>query len=158
MIFFQTELNFSTHRHYWETVRGAEVERSAGDVQIQVAIFWVRVQVKSQVSIMVQTERYYGHFLAISRNIRGNSLLRPGWKSIQPSLTASQSGKDPGMTSSPSRLMMIAEQPIRSPGRQYTADLSDEYMATAIMRQVYDGLERTNQRQGAHWLWLRWKE
>ncbi|KAK0153977.1 hypothetical protein N1851_003944 [Merluccius polli] len=40
------------------------------------------------------------------------------------------------------RIPLLAEQPVRSLGRLYTADLSDSHMPVTVMEQLADGLER----------------
>lgn len=42
------------------------------------------------------------------------------------------------------RIPVLAGQPIRSLGRDYTADLTDRHMADAVTNQLKEGLERIN--------------
>ncbi|CAJ1061376.1 hypothetical protein ROHU_018794 [Xyrichtys novacula] len=43
------------------------------------------------------------------------------------------------------RIPVLAEQPLRSLGREYTADLSDKHMAAAVTDQLKEGLKRIDQ-------------
>lgn len=43
------------------------------------------------------------------------------------------------------RLPLLVEEPVRSFGRLYTADLSDKSMASAIISQFLDGLRKIDQ-------------
>ncbi|RXN06597.1 hypothetical protein ROHU_032706 [Labeo rohita] len=45
------------------------------------------------------------------------------------------------------KIPLLSEQPIKSLGRQYTADLSDKQMGKTIMKQLSDGLARIDQSQ-----------
>ncbi|KAG1932793.1 hypothetical protein F2P79_020826 [Pimephales promelas] len=42
---------------------------------------------------------------------------------------------------------LLSEQPVKSLGRQYTADLSDKQMGKTVMKQLSDGLARIDQSQ-----------
>lgn len=57
--------------------------------------------------------------------------------------------KETGMTSSLLQWMdsLLAEQPVRNQGRLYRADLSDKNMATTVMKQLSEGLERIDRSQ-----------
>ena len=43
------------------------------------------------------------------------------------------------------RIPVLAEQPLRSLGREYTADLTDRHMAAAVTDQLKEGLKRIDQ-------------
>ena len=43
------------------------------------------------------------------------------------------------------RIPLLAEEPVRSLGRLYTADLSDKNMASAVKTQLQDGLHKIDQ-------------
>ncbi len=50
---------------------------------------------------------------------------------------------------------LLANQPVRSRGRTYTADLSDRQMGETVRKQLADGLARINQSQlpGKYKVW-----
>ncbi|KAL6489820.1 hypothetical protein MHYP_G00001650 [Metynnis hypsauchen] len=53
------------------------------------------------------------------------------------------------------KIPLLAEQAIRSLGRQYTAELSDKHMGKTVMKQLCDGLARIDQSQlpGKYKVW-----
>lgn len=53
------------------------------------------------------------------------------------------------------KIPLLAEQPIKSLGRQYTVELSDKQMGKAVMKQLSDGLARIDQSQlpGKYKVW-----
>ncbi|XP_077382825.1 5-azacytidine-induced protein 2 isoform X1 [Festucalex cinctus] len=53
------------------------------------------------------------------------------------------------------KIPLLSEQPIKSLGRQYTAELSDKQMGRTIMKQLTDGLSRIDQSQlpGKYKVW-----
>lgn len=53
------------------------------------------------------------------------------------------------------RIPVHSEQPIRSFGREYSAELTDKHMATTVITQLKDGLKRTDQSylSGKYKLW-----
>ncbi len=53
------------------------------------------------------------------------------------------------------KIPLLSEQPIKSLGRQYTAELSDKQMGRTVMKQLSDGLARIDQSQlpGKYKVW-----
>lgn len=51
------------------------------------------------------------------------------------------------------KIPLLSEQPIKSLGRHYTAELSDKRMGRTVMKQLTDGLARIDQSQlpGKYW-------
>lgn len=45
------------------------------------------------------------------------------------------------------KIPLLSEQPIRSLGRQYTAELSDRQMGRNMMKQISEGLAKIDQSQ-----------
>lgn len=43
------------------------------------------------------------------------------------------------------RILVLAEQPIRNLGREYTADLADRHMVDSVTNQLTEGLKRIDQ-------------
>lgn len=53
------------------------------------------------------------------------------------------------------KIPLLSEQPIKSLGRQYAAELSDKQMGKTVMKQLSDGLTRIDQSQlpGKYTVW-----
>lgn len=45
------------------------------------------------------------------------------------------------------KILLLAEQPVQSPGRLYSADLSDKHVVDSVMTQFSEGLVKTDQSQ-----------